>query len=175
MGSISRSFANAQQDRPSIDEMRLIKLLQDGLPLVPRPYAAIARYLDMTESRVMEIIRDLIQKEYIKRYGVIVRHLETGYRANAMIVWDVPDAKLEIFSRQMKNFSFVTLCYRRPRILPAWPYNVYCMIHGHERSSVLGNLNDMIERSGWQDIPHEVLFSKRRFKQRGARYITETQ
>ncbi len=88
-----------------------------------------------------------------------------------MVVWDVSDEKLNSVPHQMKGFPFVTLCYRRPRKLPEWPYNVFCMIHGRDRNSVNECLKEMIDSCHWQDIKHEVLFSKRRFKQRGAHYI----
>lgn len=165
------------QHRPyqlSHDERRLIAIIQNGLPLTSRPYATIAGQLGLTEFRVIEIIRKLIDSEHIKRFGVVVRHHEAGYRANAMIVWDVPDEQLETIPFQMRALPFVTLCYRRPRMLPDWPYNLFCMIHGRDRESVYMNLKQMIKANGWQNIPHEVLFSKRRFKQRGARYLPET-
>ena len=158
---------------PGDVENRLLEILQHGLPLVSRPYALIADQLGITEDRVIEMINGLIDNELIKRYGIVVRHHEAGYRANAMIVWDVPDDKLDSIPQQMKLFPFVTLCYRRPRRLPDWPYNVFCMIHGHERSKVMQNIEEMITTCGWHDIQHAVLFSKRRFKQRGARYITK--
>jgi hypothetical protein len=44
------------------------------------------------------------------------------------------------------------------------------MIHGRSRDGVLRNLDDLIARCGLQDIEYRVLFSRRRFKQRGARY-----
>ena len=156
------------------DEKRLIAIIQKGIPLASRPYEAIATKLSLTESCVIEMIKKLIDEGHIKRFGVVVRHHEVGYLANAMIVWDIADDQLETVPFQMKEFPFVTLCYRRPRVLPDWPYNLFCMIHGRDRAEVLKNLKQMIKTNGWQNIPHEVLFSKRRFKQRGACYQPES-
>ena len=173
MAIVNLNFAK-RQFAPDSEELRLIKILQNGLPLTSRPYAAIAAKTGMTEARVMEMIDGLIQDQTIRRFGVVVRHHEAGYRANAMIVWDVPEQQLATIPQQMQQFPFITLCYRRPRQLPEWPYNLFCMIHGHDRETVLKNLHEMITRCGWQDIPRAILFSKRRFKQRGARYITDS-
>ena len=173
MAIVNLNFAK-RQFAPDSEELRLIKILQNGLPLTSRPYAAIAAQTGMTEARVMEMIDGLIQDQTIRRFGVVVRHHEAGYRANAMIVWDVPEQQLATIPQQMQQFPFITLCYRRPRQLPEWPYNLFCMIHGHDRETVLKNLHEMITRCGWQDIPRAILFSKRRFKQRGARYITDS-
>ncbi len=67
----------------------LIEAIQGGLPLVPRPYAAIAERLGMSESQVIAAIQQLLALGTIKRLGIVVRHRQLGYRANAMIVWDI--------------------------------------------------------------------------------------
>jgi DNA-binding Lrp family transcriptional regulator len=104
----------------------------------------------------------------IKRLGVIVRHRELGYEANAMVVWDIADARVDDVGDRFGAFDFVTLCYRRPRRLPAWPYNLFCMIHGRQRQAVLARIDELGRVPGAAGAPREVLFSVRRFKQRGA-------
>ena len=89
-----------------------------------------------------------------------------------MVVWDVPDEQVTELGHCLASFDFITLCYRRPRQLPQWRYNLYCMIHGKSRDEVLAHLEWMVNHCGLQSLPHEVLFSRRRFKQRGAVYST---
>ncbi len=149
---------------------QLITLIQDGLPLVPRPYLAIAEQLGTTETEVISSIQSLLHSGLMKRLGIVVRHRQLGYRANAMVVWDIPDHQVTQLGQQFKQFDFVTLCYRRKRHLPQWPYNLFCMIHSQEQDTVLQKLQTMIEVCQLQQIPHQVLFSKRCFKQCGARY-----
>ena len=153
----------------------LVALIQKGLPLVPRPYAELGRGIGMTEDEVMQRLDKLRLAGAIKRFGVIVRHRELGYRANAMVVWDVPESEIAELGRCLARYPFVTLCYRRPRRLPDWPYNLFTMIHGRDRAAVCGKLEMMIGECALQDIPHEILFSRRRFKQCGARYCEPTQ
>ena len=69
----------------------------------------------------------------------------------------------------MLKFSFVTLCYQRP-MLPEWPYNLYCMIHGKNKVTVENQLAQLIEQCGLETIEKQILFSSRCFKQRGAVY-----
>jgi DNA-binding Lrp family transcriptional regulator len=156
-------------------DQRLIAAIQDGLPLVSRPFAEVGRQTGLSESEVIERIQALLSDGVVKRLGVVVRHHELGYRANAMVVWDVPDAEVASVGRRIGAVDFVTLCYRRPRRLPDWPYNLFCMIHGQDRDAVLGNIELLIRRCGLEATPHEVLFSRRRFKQRGARYVDPQQ
>ena len=151
-------------------DRRLIAALSEGLPLVPKPYAALAEKVGLSEGEVIDALKGLLGDGVIRRFGVVVRHHELGYRANAMVVWDVADEEIGDAGRRLAALPFVTLCYRRPRRLPAWPYNLFCMIHGRDR----GEVEDLIERAAREaDLgaaPREVLFSRRRFKQRGARY-----
>jgi len=152
-------------------EQLLIEAIQKGLPLVSRPYAVIGKRIGMSETEVITQLSRLIQNGTIKRFGVVVRHRELGYRANAMVVWDVPDQQIAFIGKQLGQLKCVTLCYHRPRHLPDWPYNLYCMIHGKDRNKVLDKLNDMIKQCDLTEIPHQVLFSRQCFKQRGAIYI----
>lgn len=151
-------------------DRQLIGAVQAGLPLVRRPFAALAGRLGMPENQVIERLDALLASGVIKRLGVVVRHHELGYTANAMVVWDVPDQRVDALAKRIADYSFVTLCYRRPRRPPHWPYNLFCMIHGRDRVEVGSQITRLIDELELADIAHEVLFSCRRFKQRGARY-----
>ena len=146
-------------------------MLQEGLPLVSRPYAAIGTRVGLSEEQVLARLSSMLARGFIKRLGVIVRHHELGYRANAMVVWDIPDDRVAQIGRAFSLFPFVTLCYRRPRRPPAWPYNLFCMIHGRDRQAVIAQARQLAQECGLDGVRHDLLFSKRRFKQCGARYI----
>ncbi len=148
----------------------LIAAIQAGLPLVEKPYQVIAQSLDWSESDVIEELKKLIISGAIKRFGVVVRHHEVGYRANAMVVWDVPDEEVDNLGQQLGEQSCVTLCYLRPRVLPRWPYNLFCMIHGQNRSEVMQCIDRICSENNLGQLPKQVLFSGQRFKQRGAHY-----
>jgi hypothetical protein len=100
----------------------------------------------------------------------VVSHRALGYRANAMVVWDVPDDRVDDCGRRLAALAFVTLSYRRPRRLPDWPYNLFAMIHGKDRAQVRGEIEAATRAAGLDGCGRAVLFSRRCFKQRGARY-----
>ncbi len=147
-----------------------IEVVQGGLPLVDRPYREIGKRLGWFEQRVIDTLQGMIDAGIIKRLGVVVRHHELGYRANAMVVWDVPDDRVDELGQQLGRQDCVTLCYQRPRRLPDWPYNLFCMVHGRDRDDVLACIGRIVEGLGLEAVAYAVLFSGRRFKQRGARY-----
>lgn len=119
---------------------------------------------------MIERIGVLQDSGIIKRMGIVVRHHELGYTANAMVVWDVPDDQVDTIGDKLGSQSCVTLCYQRPRQLPEWPYNLFCMIHGRERERVLEHIDSIVASQGLEQLPRKILFSGKRFKQRGAKY-----
>lgn len=154
-------------------ETMLIGAIQQGLPLVIHPFAKIGARIGLAESEVITGLGHLMERGIIKRMGVVVRHRELGYRANAMVVWDIPNDQVSILGKRFGSSDSVTLCYRRPRRLPAWRYNLFTMIHGRHRDEVLKLVDQLKGRYGLENIAHEVLFSRRRFKQCGARYVAD--
>lgn len=164
------SQANGRIEGLDHIDRALIAWIEKGLPLSPHPYAGIASELGLSEEQVVERLIGLGQRRIIKRLGVVVRHRELGYRANAMVVWDIPDDVVGKLGRRFSAYDFITLCYRRPRQRPHWPYNLFCMIHGKSRDEVSGHIERLKVECGLQSVDYHVLFSRHCFKQRGARY-----
>jgi DNA-binding Lrp family transcriptional regulator len=155
---------------PDAEEKRLIAALQPGLEIMPRPFRQLGETLYMEEDEVLARIAAMIQDGMIKRFGVVVRHHELGYRSNAMVVFDVADDVVDGIGARLAAEPGVTLCYRRRRSLPDWPYNLYCMVHGRSREDA----QPVIERlASIVGAPATALFSTRRFKQCGARYFSD--
>ncbi len=148
----------------------LIAAVQHGLPLHPRPYLQLAREAGLTEDQVIDGLRQLLDAGVIKRLGVVVRHRSLGYQANAMVVWDVPDSRVDDAGRTLAKASCVNLCYQRPRVAGRWPYNLFCMIHGRSREVVRACVDELAALTALRGVAHAVLFSRRCFRQRGAVY-----
>jgi len=162
--------ATTEQPLSGARAQALVAAVQDGLPLVSRPYRAIADTIGASEEEVVATLRTWVESKVINRFGVVLRHRKLGYRANAMVVWNVPDEHVSAIGECFGKFDFVTLCYRRPRRLPDWPYNLFCMIHGQDREAVMQRVQSLAGECGSLSLGHETLFSLRCFKQRGAVY-----
>ena len=165
-----RKLFNQNKSNSSGRPLDFISALQGGLMITDRPFLVLAEQTGMIEESVISRIAGLVEDDTIRRFGVVVRHHELGYGANAMCVWDVPDNAVDSLGRKAAEWPQVTLCYQRPRCLPRWRFNLFCMIHGKSRQKVIDQKDSLIEQLGIQTLPHEVLFSGRRFKQRGAFY-----
>jgi DNA-binding Lrp family transcriptional regulator len=165
------SFSPRKPRREALSarDRAVVAALEAGLPLVPHPYTAIARRVDIDVAEVIARIAAWQASGVIRRFGIVVRHHELGYRANAMAVWDVPDEAVARYGRALAQEASVTLAYARVRHAPDWPYNLYCMIHGADRGRVEAELRGLARRLGLTRFAHAVLFSRTRFKQAGAR------
>jgi len=167
---VPRGSSPGEMREISAEERKLVAAVTSGLPLVRAPYAAVAGELGIAQAEVIALLGKMLAEGRIRRIGAVIRHRSLGYQANAMAVWDVPDAIASEVGHALAADPAVTLCYRRARALPDWPYNLYCMIHGRERRRVLDELRRLVRAHGLEAFPHAVLFSTRCFSQRAARY-----
>lgn len=167
-GKVRHTARRCERQSTSAADRRLIAALQPGLPLVAHPFASLAAAAGMQESALVERLAEWLDDGCIKRLGVVVRHHELGYKANAMVVFDVPDATVGAVGRRLAREAGVTLCYRRQRHLPHWRHNLFCMVHGRSRAEVAPVIERLCRVAGY---PGAALFSLRRFKQCGARYF----
>jgi DNA-binding Lrp family transcriptional regulator len=150
-------------------DISLLAALETGLGLVEDPYAELGRRSGLGEDEVMARLSQLIDNGIITRFGCILRHRRIGYRANAMAVWDVPDDQVDDIAQKLAQRSEVTLCYRRKRRLPDWRYNLFAMVHGRERATVLDQIDAAARDTGLAEFTCDILFSTRCFKQSAAR------
>ncbi|WP_374569087.1 Lrp/AsnC family transcriptional regulator [Ideonella sp.] len=163
-------------ERPAVPvapaDRALAALVEQGLPLVERPFDRWAAVLGTTPEAVLAQLRVWLDTGTLKRFGAIVRHHELGYAANAMVVFDVPQAQADGCGEALARVPGVTLAYRRCRA-EGWPYNLYCMVHGRDREAVQAVIDAARQAAGLAAFEHAVLFSCRRFKQTGGRYFAD--
>ncbi len=153
---------------PEARDRRILAAIENGLPLVERPYQVVADELQLCETDVIARLEHLVAAGVVTRFGCVVRHDKLGYRANAMAVWDIPDSMVDTVAATFARHPSVTLCYRRPRRLPVWPYNIFCMVHAKSRSDAFAAIDEINLQADTGLDRQAVLFSKRCFKQRGA-------
>lgn len=151
------------------EDRRLIVATQGGLPLVRRPYHALAEQLGMAPQEVQSRMRRMLEIGAIRRIGVVPNHYALGYTANGMSVWDVDDERIDALGTQVGTLEFVTHCYRRPRHPPLWPYSLFAMVHGHSREEVQQKVAVIAALLGDACTRHDVLYSTRILKKTGLR------
>ena len=153
-----------------IEKIALRSAIEKGLPASLLPYRLIAQQLALTEQQVLMQISHWQEEGLIRRFGLVIKHRKLGYDANAMVVWNIPNDDMDGIAQRLAKCAPVSLCYQRPRRLPDWPYNLFCMIHGTDKNLVLQQISQITEQLGLELIEKDILFSFKAYKQHGARY-----
>ena len=152
----------------------LVQATQAGLPLISRPYHAIADELGISPGEVMGRFRRMLEAGVVRRIAAVPNHYALGYPANGMSVWDVDDAHVDEAGAEVGGLPFVSHCYRRPRHLPDWTYNLFAMVHGRDRREVEDKVCRIAGVLGERQRAHEVLYSRRILKKTGLRLLART-
>ena len=150
-------------------DRQLIAATQGGLPLVPRPYDAVGDRLGVSGKQVRERLAQMLESGLIRRIGAVPNHYRLGFTANGMSVWDVDDALVDQLGERIGQLPGVSHCYRRPRRLPSWPYNLFAMLHGRTRAEVEQQAVQLRELLGTACRGHDILYSTAILKKTGLR------
>ena len=150
-------------------DRRLIVATQDGLPRVSRPYDALAGQLGIAPDEVLRRLQGMLDCGVIRRIGAVPNHYAIGYTANGMSVWDVDDERIDELGARVGALEFVTHCYRRPRRLPDWPYNLFAMVHSQNREEVAARVAEIAILLGDACRARDILYSTAILKKTGLR------
>ena len=152
----------------SENEKKVIGSIQRDIPVNERPYREIARSLEMDESTLLEILRGLMEKGVIRRFGATLRHQRSGFKANAMVAWQVDEERVGEVGPLMASFDSVSHCYRRDPTSD-WPYNLYTMIHAVDEDTCHRIVREMSQRTHVDR--YTLLFSRTELKKTSMEYF----
>jgi siroheme decarboxylase len=156
---------------PELSDLDLaaIRVTQEDLPLVERPFAAEADLIGTDEATLLDALRSFKERKLMRRFAAVMNHRSAGYKANAMGVWAVPEEQLEDLGPRMAGFAFVSHCYRRPTY-EDWPYSVFTMVHGHNARDCEQTIAAIRAETGVED--YALLWSIKEYKKTRVRYFT---
>lgn len=149
-------------------EIKIVRELQAGLPLVERPYLELARRVGLAEGELITAIKDMIRRGVIRRFGAALKHQDLGFTANAMVVWDVHEDNAPEVGRIMAGYKQVSHCYQRPR-RQDWPYTIFTVLHGQSRADCEKTAAELAAETGVKE--YKLLFSTRELKKSSMKYF----
>jgi DNA-binding Lrp family transcriptional regulator len=150
-------------------DRRIVEATQAGLPLAARPYAAVAAALGLDEGEVIGRLAAMQARGVVRRIAAAPNHYALGVTANGMTVWDLDDARASELGARVGALDFVSHAYLRPRVPPAWPYNLFAMVHGRDREEVEAKRAEIAALLGPAVRAHDILYSTRILKKTGLR------
>ena len=152
------------------EEKNHIRELQKDLEIIERPFLKSAQKLGITEEQLLEKVKQYEEIGVMRRFAAILRHREVGFTANGMIVWKVPDERIEEVGEKLGSFPQISHCYQRP-VYPDWPYSVFSMVH----CKSIADAEEMAKQIQKQvDVnDYKILFHSREFKKTRVEYFVE--
>lgn len=151
-------------------EKKIIALLQTDIPIVKRPYAQMAESIGITEEQFMTILKNLDDRDMIRRFGATLKHQKSGFKANAMVAWKVDENQVEETGNTMMGFHQITHCYRR-NPAPGWKYNLYTMVHAGTKEECCDIVRQISQKTGQKE--YELLFSVQELKKTSMKYFED--
>jgi len=151
-------------------EKEIIRVCQEDLPIVARPFADAARVLAVSQTELMANLAHMHEEGILRRFAAVLRHNEAGFSANGMACWRVPESQIEAVGEKLAADSRVSHCYWRPTF-PDWPYPLFSMVHCESRDQVQSIVRDLSANVGVSD--YEILWSAREFKKERVRYFVD--
>jgi DNA-binding Lrp family transcriptional regulator len=149
-------------------DRKFIRELQKDLAVVPEPFKELANNLEITTAQLFARATEYENTGIMRRFAAILRHREAGFVANGMVVWHVPDDKIDEVGFRLAAFPQVSHCYRRP-VYPDWRFNLFSMVHARTLQAAEKIAAEMSETVGIRD--YQILFSSREFKKERVKYF----
>ncbi len=159
-------------DAPTLSplEIATIRIVQEDLPLVERPFAEQAAQLGCSEDDVLSMLASFKERKLMRRFAAVMNHRSAGFKANAMGVWAVPEDRLDELGPTMASFALVSHCYRRPTY-EDWPYSVFTMVHGKTARDCESTIAAIRAETGVDE--YALLWSVKEYKKTRVRYFTD--
>jgi len=151
-------------------EKKIIALLQTDIPVVKRPFLAMAEKIGITEEQFLNVLNDLNDQGMIRRFGATIKHQKSGFKANAMVAWKVAEDRVEQVGAIMATFGEITHCYRR-NPAPGWDYNIYTMVHAADEKGCFAIVKKISQAVGEKN--YTLLFSRQELKKTSMKYFED--
>jgi siroheme decarboxylase len=159
---------NPEKAQITEHDRKFIRELQKDLAVVPEPFKELANNLEITTTQLFAKATEYENSGIMRRFAAILRHREAGFVANGMVVWHVPDNKIDKVGFRLAAFPQVSHCYRRP-VYPDWRFNLFSMVHARTLQAAEKIAAEMSETVGVRD--YQILFSSREFKKERVKYF----
>lgn len=150
-------------------DQQIVRILCEDLPLVSNPFAVLAEKVGISEKEFIQRAQNLENSGAMRRIGVAIFHNKIGYSHNVLVVWDIPDEKLEQTAKIIVTYPEVSHCYARLRS-EGWQYNLYSMVHAksaEEYQAIIKKISSAVGTDKYQEMP-----TVRELKKTGMKYFS---
>ncbi len=151
----------------TVKQKKVSGVMQKDMAVTRFPFNQLGNLCGLTNEDVLDTIKQLFKKGFIRRYGAILHHQKAGYEKNALVVWSVPAEKTEKAGKMFASFPFISHCYeRKPPFREK--YNFFTMLHS-KNENILSLMKDVAIVTSIND--YLILESVQEYKKTSPEYF----
>lgn len=133
-------------NNPIIDtlDLKILDALQQGIPLVARPWATLAGRLDIPEELLLERLRYLRSKSVIRGISPILESSALGITAATLVALPVPGERIKETADLISSYPEVSHNFRRDH-----KYSLWFTLSAENGEALEGTLAEILEKTGF--------------------------
>ncbi len=120
--------------------------LQNGIDIDERPFTNIAKKLNVTEEQIIDCIKELKNKNYIRRFGGIVDISKLGV-VSTLLCMKIDEGELQKVTNVINQYEGVTHNYER-----YGEYNLWFTLMESSHERLEETIEEIKQRTGVKDI-----------------------
>jgi DNA-binding Lrp family transcriptional regulator len=128
---------------PDMTDLAILNCLQDDLPLVSRPWHAIASRLGIPEPELLSRMKKLAEAGIIRGISPVLESRPLGLHAATLVALRVPEEHLDEVAALVSSYPSVSHNFQREH-----EYSLWFTIAAKDEAGVHAVLDEILERSG---------------------------
>jgi len=105
---------------PDMVDRHILDVLQDDIPLVPRPFAAIARRLKIPEQVLLDRLQRLQDEGIVRGISPVLESRHMGLSAATLVALHVPEERIREIAAIISSYPEVSHNFRRDHNYALW-------------------------------------------------------
>ncbi len=128
-------------------DRKILHRLQSNLPLVSRPFLELSKELNIEEDTIIERIKFMIEKGYVRRLAPIINTQAMGREAT-LAAMKVPEERIDEVSAIINEYSGDSHNYHRKGKNKDIPYKIWFTISAKDDEELHKRLKEIEDRTG---------------------------
>jgi siroheme decarboxylase len=129
-----------------ITDLHILDVLQDDIPLVPQPFAAIAQRLGIPEQVLLDRLKRLQDEGIVRGISPILESRHMGLSAATLIALHVPESRVHEIAAIISSYTEVSHNFRRDHYYALW-----FTLSGKNEEDMQRVLTEMLNRAGIEE------------------------
>ena len=128
---------------PDQTDLAILNALQDDLPLVSRPWKAIADRLGITETEMIDRMKKLEEAGIIRGISPVLESRSLGLHAATLVALHVPEERLDEIAAIISSYAEVSHNFQRDHY-----YSLWFTIAAQNEEGIQRVLDEILQQTG---------------------------